>query len=152
MTNPSSEKRIYTIGTSNRTSEEFIELLKSFEIQQVVDVRRFPTSERYPHFQRENFRKLCEGNGIAYLWLGDMLGGYRKGGYEKYMETPAFKSGIEKLIDLATTNTTAFCCAEKFPWKCHRRFIARYLEDKGWVVLHILDKDRIWRPTQQELF
>ena len=49
------EKQIWTIGHSTRTQEEFLELLQAFQIDQLVDVRRYPGSRKYPHFNKEPF-------------------------------------------------------------------------------------------------
>ena len=54
--------------------------------------------------------------------------------------------GIEKLKKIASEFTTAFLCAERFPWRCHRRFIALRLVQDGWRVIHILDEERTWEP------
>jgi uncharacterized protein (DUF488 family) len=79
------------------------------------------------------------------------LGGYRTGGSEKHMESPAFKKGLTQLEQAARARRTAFCCAERFPWRCHRRFIAQALERKGWRVIHILDRDRTWERKRELL-
>ena len=75
-----SDEVIYTLGTSDRTAEEFLALLGSLGAELVVDVRRFPTS-RFGHFRREEFKDLLEGGGFSYLYLGEELGGYRRKGY-----------------------------------------------------------------------
>ncbi|RMG65826.1 MAG: DUF488 domain-containing protein [Calditrichaeota bacterium] len=147
----SSAGRIFTVGTSNRTEQAFLALLRAYGIEQLVDVRRFPTSQRFPHFKKEALAAACRSAGLHYLWLGDLLGGYRKGGYEAYMQTPGFAQGLNRLERLAQEHPTAFCCSERLPWKCHRRFIARALESRGWQVVHILDEDRIWTPGQLQL-
>jgi len=144
-------KKIYTIGTSNRQAQDFIEILKFYEISLLVDVRRFPTS-KLEHFKKKNLEKLCRMNGIDYRWLGDLLGGYRTGGYEAYRNTLSFQNGLIELKALAQKVTTAFCCAEKFPWKCHRRFIANKLKSQGWSVIHILEKNKTWSKQQLDLF
>lgn len=69
---------IYTIGHSNRTLEEFLGALQSHGIEQVVDVRRWPTSRKHPHFSREALDRSLRAAGIAYLWMGDSLGGHRR--------------------------------------------------------------------------
>ena len=142
-------KTIYTIGTSTRGWEEFRELVKSFGIIVLADVRRFPQS-RFEHFHRENLARLCQREGLSYLYLGKDLGGYRKGGYEAYTKTQGFKEGIEKLKTYASRQPTAILCAERFPWRCHRRFIARRLEEEGWEVVHIIEKERVWIPKGKE--
>jgi len=140
---------IFTLGTSNRTFKEFLEILEKYQIKVVVDVRHFPTSKLFPHFKKENLKKLLEKEKIKYFHL-EKLGGYREGGYEKYMETKDFKEGLEKLMEIAKREKTAIVCAEKFPWKCHRAFISQALEKKGFKVIHIIDKERIWEPKKEK--
>ncbi|MBN2255234.1 MAG: DUF488 domain-containing protein, partial [Deltaproteobacteria bacterium] len=142
---------IYTIGTSNRPSLEFINILIRYGIQILVDVRRFPSS-RFPWFKREKLAAACRNGGIDYRWMGDLLGAFRKEAYEQYCQTEAFRKGVECLEELAETRTIALCCAERLPWKCHRRFIARELEKLGRPVTHILDSEEEWQSPQGELF
>ncbi|NPB09131.1 MAG: DUF488 domain-containing protein, partial [Thermodesulfobacteria bacterium] len=78
---------IYTLGTSQRSLEEFLEILAFYRIEQVADVRSFPSSRRYPHFCREELAQALAAAGIRYLWLGKELGGFRKEGYEAYTRT-----------------------------------------------------------------
>ena len=140
--------RIYTLGTSNRSIEEFLEILKFYQIEAVADVRRWPGSQRFSHLKKENLKKFLETKGIKYFHF-EKLGGYRKEGYEKYMETEEFKNALQELIDLAKIKLTCIICAEKFPWKCHRRFIAKALEEKGIEALHIIEKDKNWKPKSK---
>lgn len=140
---------IYTLGTGTRRLEEFIEILDSYGILRVVDVRRFPTS-RLEHFKKANLEAALRARGLQYEYLGRDLGGYRKGGYEVYMDSFEFNRGLEALILLAREKITVVVCAERFAWKCHRRFIGAALEKKGWLVLHVIDKDRIWKTKQSE--
>ncbi len=137
--------QIYTLGTSNRTQEEFLEILKFYKIQAVVDVRRWATSQRFPHFKKENLIKVLPQVGISYYHLED-LGGYRVESYENYMKTEAFKSALKKLINIAEKELICIICAEKFPWRCHRRFISKALEEKGIEILHIIEKNKLWKP------
>jgi uncharacterized protein (DUF488 family) len=120
-----------------------MEILNSCTILRVADVRRFPTS-RCDHFKKENLELAIRKRGLEYIYLGQDLGGYRKGGYEAYMESQEFKRGIECLISVARVRTTVSICAERLPWKCHRRFIGNVLAQKGWHVIHLIEKDRIW--------
>ncbi len=141
------EKLIFTVGTSNRSAEEFLSLLRSFHIEAVVDVRRFPSS-KFAHFSRQNLADILSQAGIAYFYLGSGLGGFRKGGYKSFTETGEFRAGIEKLKQIADQKRTAFMCAERFPWRCHRRFIAIEMEKEGWRVEHILDPGKSWTPAR----
>jgi uncharacterized protein (DUF488 family) len=143
------EKTIYTIGSSRRTEEEFIETLRAYNIESLVDVRSFPKS-KLEHFARENLSDILKDSGIEYIYLGRELGGFRKGGYEAYTETEGFHSGVEKLEEIASRKRTVFMCAERFPWKCHRRYISRELNHRGWKVIHIIENDRVWIPKQKK--
>jgi uncharacterized protein (DUF488 family) len=142
-------KTIYTLGTSTRALDEFFSVLEVYGIKGIGDVRRFPKSTRYAHFNRESLESEAEKRGLSYIWLGDLLGGFRTGGYQKYQKEEAYLGGIEKLEQMGTQNSTLFICAERLPWKCHRRFIAQSLMERGWEVIHIIEKDRIWQPKEQ---
>lgn len=139
---------IYTLGTSKRSIEEFLEILKFYKISQVVDVRRWPTSKWFEHFKKEILEKILKEKGIEYLHL-EKLGGYRRGGYQSHIKTEEFKEGIKELIKIAKEFSTVIICAEKLPWKCHRAFIARELEKKGFEIIHIIDKEKIWNPKKE---
>jgi len=130
------EEMIYTLGTSNRREEEFLKILRDKGIKNIVDVRRFPTSQ-FEHFRKENLEKILSKEGFKYFYLGDKLGGYRKGGYEKFMESEEFQKGIEKLEEIAREGPTVIICAERLFFRCHRRFIACALEGRGWKVVHL---------------
>ena len=140
-----SGKRIYSIGTSTRSWDEFISLLSTYGIETVVDVRSFPTS-RYEYFRKDRFEKSLEECGFRYVYLGTELGGYRRGGYEKYLSTPNYSEGLSKLMEIGRSSLTAFLCAERLPWRCHRRWIGGSLIGEGWEVIHIVDERRTWKP------
>jgi len=108
-------------------------------------VRRFPTS-RFEHFCGDNLRKLCKENKITYIYFGNELGGFRKGGYLAFTTSRQFQNGIETIYDIARSKVVCIICAERFPWKCHRRYIGEALRKKGVAVEHIIDINRSWRP------
>lgn len=147
---------IWTIGHSTRSLEEFFNLLNSFKIDLLVDVRRFPGSKRYPHFNKENFEESLKENGFEYQHLED-LGGRRKvhpdstntawrlesfQGYADYMETDEFKTSLEKLKEYASSKRVAIMCAEAVWWSCHRSLIADNLKCDGWKVMHIMGENK----------
>ncbi|MGB9552907.1 MAG: DUF488 family protein [bacterium] len=140
--------KVFTLGTSDRPFEEFLGLLRLHQIQAVADVRRFPTS-RWEHFKKETFQSLLEAEKIDYFYLGKELGGFRSGGYQAYMQTEEFRKGIEQLKEIASQMATVIVCAERFPWRCHRRFIAQFLESCGFQVVHILDRNRVWTNKKE---
>lgn len=139
------QKKIYTLGTGRRSEEDFIEILLLNNIAAVIDVRRFPRS-KIKTFTKEYLENLLIGEGISYIFLGEQLGGFRKGGYEAYTETNEFKAGIEKLEGFINTQNVVIICAEKFPWKCHRKWIARELRNRHYMVEHIIEKGKVRAP------
>jgi len=130
---------IWTIGHSNRSKEEFLNLLREHSIEVLADIRSFPTS-KIEHFKKENLEKWLPENGVEYVWLGKELGGYRKGGYKRHMRTKLFREGVQKLLEIARHKRTCMMCMEKNPKYCHRRFLSAYLERKGVEVIHIIEK------------
>jgi uncharacterized protein (DUF488 family) len=150
--------RIWTIGHSTRTIDEFISLLKENGIKLVADVRMFPGSKRYPQFGGEALAKSLGESGIRYKHLPE-LGGRRKAkphsrntawrnasfrGYADYMETEQCQKAFERLLDVAEeTGATAVMCAEAVWWRCHRSLIADYLKAHGVEVMHILGANKV---------
>ncbi len=151
--------RLFTVGHSTRAFKELLSLLKEHDIQVLVDVRRWPSSDRCPQFGRERLEESLETRGIGYVWLGEELGGYRRKGldaespnkardsegfrnYADHTLTEDFRKGIEKLLTLAEGRTVAYMCAEKFYWRCHRRIISEYLKARGHQITHIIEKGK----------
>lgn len=133
--------RVYTVGHSSREMGEFLHLLKNCRIELLVDVRSYPKSSRFPHFNIENLEMTLSKEGIEYVHIPE-LGGLRKEGYASYMRTVEFREAISELIQLAKNRRTAIMCAERDWRNCHRRFIAEELARRGVEVIHILDLNR----------
>jgi uncharacterized protein (DUF488 family) len=143
---------VYTIGHSTRTIEELIRALHAHEIQTLVDIRAFPASKRLPHFNREVLEQSMPATGIRYVWMKG-LGGYRKKSredspntglrnasfrnYADYMLTPEFEESIADVLRLADTSRTAYMCAERVWFQCHRMLVSDWLVAHGHAVLHI---------------
>lgn len=143
---------IYTVGHSTRSADEFRALLESAGIQCLVDVRRFPGSRRYPHFNRENLSHDLGAAGIDYRHF-PALGGrrtpdaespnqfWRVAGfraYADYMSTAQFRGVVRELQQIARETVVAIMCAEAVPWRCHRQLIADALTADGWTVQHLM--------------
>lgn len=143
---------VYTIGHSTRTIEVFTSILSSYSIELLVDVRRFPYSRKFPWFNRENLCCVLKENGIDYEWLGENLGGFRKGGYAEFTKTKQYLSGIKRLIELGHKGVVCIMCAEILWFRCHRRFISNTLAELGVRVKHIYDKHKIYehKPRLQK--
>ena len=120
---------------------EVIELLNRFEVGILVDVRRFPKSKN-PHFTRESLEAELPKHGIRYIYMGESLGGYRRGGYQKYTETEHYREGIRRLVELVEEaegegKGVAVMCLERRARYCHRRFIIQTLSEMGIEVAEV---------------
>ncbi len=167
-------RTIWTIGHSTRSLGEFLDLLIGQQIGLLVDIRSFPGSRRFPHFNKESLSMSSKPRGIDYVHLVG-LGGRRKPkehssniawrhpafrGYADYMETDAFKEQVGILEDLASKRRTAYMCSEAPWWKCHRALVSDYLKVRGWTVWHIMEKGKLTehpytspaRPVNGKLF
>lgn len=141
---------IYTIGHSNRSLDKFIDILKFFRIETLIDVRRFPKSIYNPQFNKENLNIILPQSNIEYFWI-EKLGGFRKGGYLEYMNSKEFKEGLKRLIEIAKKKKSAIMCAEILWFKCHRRFISEKLASLGFKIVHIYDKNKIYEHKTLQL-
>jgi len=146
------KKIVWTIGHSTRTFEEFIEMLRSFQIEMVADIRSYPGSRKFPQFNKESLQMTLAQNKIEYIHL-KKLGGRRKvnpdskntswrhlafRAYADYMQTNDFKEGIKELEEIALKKRTAYMCSEAVWWRCHRSMVSDYLKAHHWKVVHIM--------------
>jgi uncharacterized protein (DUF488 family) len=149
---------LYTIGHSNRTTDELVQALHAVPVETVVDVRANPQSRRHPQFSQQALRQSLEAAGMTYHWAGRQLGGRRQAlgsskhlaiadeairAYADYMESETFQKATVQLMNLAATGKTAILCAEKLPEHCHRSLISDYLLLQGLEVVHIIDQENI---------
>jgi uncharacterized protein (DUF488 family) len=129
-----------------------MEALQTHSIQTLVDIRAFPMSRRLPHFNRESLEKALPDSGIQYVWMKE-LGGHRKKirddspnialrnasfrNYADHMLTPEFEAAMASLLHLAAKGRTAYMCAERVYFKCHRMLVSDWLVGHGHEVLHV---------------
>ncbi len=150
---------VYTIGHSTRTIEEFIQILQSYEIQTVVDVRTIAASRHNPQFNEKELDKSLSRKGIGYIRMKG-LGGLRHTtkasvntawrnasfrGYADYMQTSQFAENVEQLIKIAWEKRTVIMCAEAVPWRCHRSLIDDALLIRNVAVVDIIS-EKVSRP------
>ncbi|MCW3982543.1 MAG: DUF488 domain-containing protein [Candidatus Bathyarchaeota archaeon] len=148
------ELTVFTIGHSTRTLDEFTELLQTYQIGLVIDVRTVPHSRHNPQFNKEALPEHLKPHGIKYIHLPE-IGGLRHPsrnsinlalenasfrGYADYMQTKEFTEALLKVVALARENRLALMCAEALPWKCHRILISDALVARHVLVLHIISK------------
>jgi uncharacterized protein (DUF488 family) len=143
---------LHTIGHSTRTLDELIETLHAHSILTLADIRSFPMSRRLPHFNRESLEKTLPAAGIQYVWIKE-LGGRRKAirddspnialrnssfrNYADYMLTEEFQHAAAELVRMAEKSNTAYMCAERVYFHCHRLLVSDWLTAHGHEVLHI---------------
>ncbi len=153
----SKDKILYTIGHSTRDIEEFLLMLNNFGIECLVDVRRFPSSKKFPAYNQDSLCQTLKEEGIEYVH-SEALGGRRKAlkespnsvwhhpsfrGYADYMETTDFAEAVSELEVIATAKATAIMCSEAVFWRCHRSMISDYLKSESYQVLHIMSPTKL---------
>jgi uncharacterized protein (DUF488 family) len=138
---------LLTIGHSNLPADRFLALLKAGNVTAIADVRSVPSSRWCPWFSRKPLAERLTTEGIAYLWLGDSLGGrpreqalYRNGvaDYEAMAATPQFRAGLDRLVGEIGRHRVCLLCAEREPLDCHRcLLVSRSLAEHGLAAGHI---------------
>jgi uncharacterized protein (DUF488 family) len=161
---------LYSIGHSNAAVEAFIELLRRHEIELLADTRSQPYSRYSPQFSRDALKQSLNEAGVAYVFMGEALGG-RPAGEEFYLPSgkvdydllaaaPFYLSGVERLLEFAAECRVAFMCSEADYTHCHRyHLITRTLLGRGVEVKHILHSGDLaascleeFVPAQPSLF
>lgn len=143
---------LYSIGHSTRSLDELVSALKAHGVEAQVDIRAFPASRRLPHFNRESLEIELPKHGIRYVWM-KALGGYRKAArkdsphsalrnanfrnYADYTLTSEFEQAMAELLQIAENSRTAYMCAERVFFHCHRMIVSDWLTAHGHEVLHI---------------
>ena len=119
---------LYSIGYQDRKIKDFIDLLKSRNIEFLLDVRSRP-SGRNPNFRQAALKRHLEMAGVAYSWGGETLGGWAK----------IKECEIRRLAKWQANKTACLMCMEADPKACHRDYeIARRLVRYGVEVIHII--------------
>lgn len=153
-------QEFFTIGHSNRTLEDFIDLLRASGIGLVEDIRKFPMSRSNPQFNKDRLADALAGSQIAYEHLA-ALGG-RRGksrdvppqvndfwtnesfhNYADYALSPPFHTALEHLLEQGRKRRCVIMCAEAVWWQCHRRIVTDYLIANGESVVHIVGPGRL---------
>jgi uncharacterized protein (DUF488 family) len=148
----------YTMGFSNRTWDQTVEILRAFRIERLIDIRTLPGSKHTPQFNLEHLQQALPREGVEYIHLKS-LGGLRKPrkdstlnaawensgfrGYADYMQTPEFEEALNQLITLLKEKTTVYCCTEGVFWRCHRQLVSDALLVRGYQVGHIFSASKV---------
>jgi uncharacterized protein (DUF488 family) len=152
---------LFTIGHSQYNIGYFIDLLKKYEIDYLLDVRSIPYSRYAEQFNKDNISRHLATAGINYTFSGRYFGArpqnidlYNQEGhldFEKVRQSSDFRKGIDNVfLGLSQDHRIALMCTEKDPIDCHRAIlVARAFEMQLIYAKHILPDGRIL--TQQQL-
>jgi uncharacterized protein (DUF488 family) len=159
------QPQLFTIGHSTHLLDGFLKLLARHGIEALADIRRFPGSRKYPHFNRDCLASALFQAGVEYRWF-EALGGRRQKSddspgnlglrnegfrnYADYMATHEFHEAVGQLLELARRKRTAFMCSEGLFWRCHRRLVSDYLLAQGHAIHHIMPTGELCPHTLTE--
>jgi uncharacterized protein (DUF488 family) len=144
---------IYTVGHSTHQLDFFLELVKSVEINCIVDVRSVPASAHNPQYNQESFKNFLKFNHITYLHFAEEFGARQRDydllnnesilDFEKVRKTRIFNRGLERIWQGVNQGfRIALMCSESEPLDCHRfSMVSIGLENDGFDVMHIF-KDK----------
>lgn len=158
---------VYTVGHSTRSAGELVELLREHGVELLVDVRRWPSSRRHPHFDRDALDGNLAEAGIDYRHQ-EALGGMRDAGpeeesrndgwrtegfraYADHLNTARGQEAVERLARMGEARTVAAMCAEAVPWRCHRQLVADALVARGLEVRHVVGPGRVEEHELREM-
>ncbi len=158
--------QLFTIGHSTHSLDRFLALLAQHGIEALIDIRRFPGSRKFPHFNQHNLASTLLKAEIEYRWV-EALGGRRRKqtngssnnlglrnesfrNYADYMQTEEFRAGVQQLLAVASGKPTAFMCSESVFWRCHRRLVSDFLLANGITVQHIMSTGELRPHTLTE--
>ncbi len=134
-------------------------MVRSFDVDMIVDIRTVPRSRTNPQYNADTFPRFLAAYGISYQRIAE-LGGLREKSstvsahtngfwqnqsfhnYADYALSKPFEAGLSKLMELSATRICAIMCAESVWWRCHRRIVADYLLIRGVEVIHIMAKGK----------
>jgi uncharacterized protein (DUF488 family) len=150
------DRTVFTVGHSTLPIERFSAVLHAYGIDALADIRTVPRSRHNPQFNAEALAESLAAAGIEYVPM-PALGGLRHPrkdspnmgwrnesfrGYADYMQTEAFQSGIDALIEMSRRQRVAIMCAEAVPWRCHRSLVADALTVRGVTAIDILSETK----------
>ena len=149
--------RIYTIGHSTRSIDDFLKILQKYKITLLVDLRSLPGSTFNPQFNDKELAFSLSSIGVKYLRLAGLTGfrkpkenSINKGLKQKsfrafadHMQTQEFKKALQKLIKLGKEYTVMIMCAEAVVWKCHRSLVGDALVAHKVKVYDVYDQENV---------
>lgn len=152
---------LYTIGYASKSIEEFLECLKLYNINCIVDIRTVPYSKQFPEYDANKINSILKKHNIYYVPFGQHFGARRSEleAYEKVKDyngnlkeivifknvynLSTFQKGYERIkIGLKKNLKICFMCSEKNPFACHRSImVSQFFYMNKFEIQHIIDKN-----------
>lgn len=155
-------KIVYTIGHTNYSIEQFVEILRHYEINCVVDVRSTPYSKYTPQFNSMGLKEELKNRGIIYIHMGEEFGARREEkefythGYLDFekvrQQSISFFRGVQRIDEGCKKGyRISLMCTEKIPSECHRSImVTKGLKDAGFEIRHIISKEKVMEQQDVE--
>lgn len=134
--------KIYTIGFTGKSAEEFFCIIKNSEAKRLIDIRINRTSQ-LAGFSKENDLRffLKELTGLEYIVndqlapTKELLSRYRNKEIDWVFFEIAYKDliakrGIISKLSEREISDAILLCSEASPAKCHRRLLGEILKEK----------------------
>lgn len=133
--------KIFTIGFTKKSAEQFFNRLKQPGLVRVVDTRLNNTSQLAGFTKKRNLEfflhEICK---LGYVHLPELaptqeiLDAYKASGewsnYERQFLSLMAERRIEDQVDKSILDGGCLLCSEATPEHCHRRLVAEYLRRK----------------------
>jgi uncharacterized protein (DUF488 family) len=132
--------KIFTIGFTKKTAEQFFARLRQPGLVRVADIRLNNVSQLAGFTKRDDLRYFLKAiNGIDYVHLPElapdqpMLDAYKKNGgdwvtYERDFLALMRKRQVENKVSPEALDGACLLCSEATPEHCHRRLVAEYFQ------------------------
>ena len=133
-------QKIYTIGFTGKSAQEFFDLLNSTDARYLADTRLNNNSQLAGFTKKGNIEYFVQKlTSLEYIELPpltpekEMFQQYRKDGdwelYEsRYINLLEARLAVETIDRALLDDGVILLCSERTPEKCHRRLAAEYLK------------------------
>lgn len=143
-----SDMKLFTVGYSKKSAEEFFDLLRDNGVKRVVDIRRHNTNQLAGFTKQDDLAWFLDviagidyGHVLELAPSEELMHAYRKEGlpFDEFAEKLRKQFDHREMPTKATFDRAALLCSEADPSACHRLVAAEYLAEKwsGVEVIHL---------------
>lgn len=141
--------KIFTIGFTKKSAKEFFEILKTNNIEQIIDIRLNNTSQLAGFTKKDNLeyflKELCSIDYCHFIFLAptkEIRDQYIKSKnwdvyVKEYIELLDNRKVLDKLDKSYFKRKSCFLCSEASADHCHRRLLVEYLKEH-WDYVEIV--------------